>query len=90
MFALMGFVSNGQEEVSGIVIDQITGQGIYDAFVSVNGVKKARTDDEGKFTLRIQVGDYVFSASNSIEGYLESKLDVTVSEGGNNSITIIG
>jgi TonB-dependent receptor len=88
MFALMGFVSNGQEEVSGIVIDQITGQGIYDAFVSVNGVKKARTDDEGKFTLRIQVGDYVFSASNSIEGYLESKLDVTVSEGGNNSITI--
>ncbi|MDC3252745.1 TonB-dependent receptor plug domain-containing protein [Crocinitomicaceae bacterium] len=88
LFTLIGYVSIGQEEVKGTVVDEITGQGIYDAFVSVNGVKKARTDDEGKFIIRLQPGDYAFSASNFIEGYLVSELDATISKGGNNSITI--
>ena len=87
---LLGFVSFGQEEVNGVVENSKTGEPVYAAVVSVNGVKKARTDIDGSFTLNLVPGEYTIMAEENMapEEFKPVEVTITVVAGGPNKVTL--
>jgi hypothetical protein len=81
IFILIGYVGNTQENVRGLVLDKISGEPIYGVAVKLDNVGKARTDFDGNFSLNLPTGTYILTFSNSVDGYVDEKREISVVEG---------
>lgn len=78
---LFTFSAQAQQTVSGTVIDSETKSPIFGVRIDIDGQGKAKTDYDGKFSLKLLPGTYTFKASNVTEGYLDAITELVVKAG---------
>lgn len=81
IFIFIGYVGNTQENVRGIVLDKVSGDPVYGVVVKLDSVGKTRTDFDGSFSLKLPTGTYILTFSNTVDGYIDEKREISVVDG---------